>query len=245
MREVSQSVSQSFLNLFFPSNCYFCQRVLACGSCICESCVKELEVIRGAFCLRCGAPVAHDEETGSPGCIHCADLCFSFRRNESIGVFSGKLRELVHLFKFQKRRTLFKLFSRLACEYKRSYVEMHHILVPVPLTRVRYSERGFNQSALIARALSRITNIEYPGEILKRVGNSLPQSRVHSREMRYNNMKDSFVLRKKFFELIRGKDILLVDDVLTTGATASACATVLYDGGAGNVDVLTVGRTKV
>jgi ComF family protein len=207
--------------------------------------VNELELIRGAFCMRCGAPAAHDEETGSLGCIHCADLCFSFRRNESIGIFSGKLRELLHLFKFHKRKSLFTLFSRLAYKYKRAYVEAHHILVPVPLTRTRYSERGFNQSALIARALSRITNIEYPGEILKRVGNSLPQSTVHSREMRYNNMKDSFVLRKKFSELIRGKDILLVDDVLTTGATASACAKVLYDRGAGNVDLLTVGRTKV
>ncbi len=245
MREVYKEVSRSVLNVLFPSHCYFCQRVLTRGSCICESCLNELEIIEGVFCGRCGAPVSHGEAQGSPGCIHCADLYFSFRRNESIGVFSGKLRELVHLFKFQKRRSLFNVFSSLALKYKRHYIEAHHILVPVPLNRTRYSERGFNQSSLIAYALSRMVKIDYSGELLKRVGNSLPQSTVLSRELRYKNMTDCFVLRKRFFEQIKGKDVLLVDDVLTTGATASACARALYNGGAENVDVLTIGRTKV
>lgn len=245
MREVYQEISRSVLNLLFPSHCYFCKKILPRGSCICESCVNELEIIEGVFCRRCGAPISHDEASESTGCIHCADLFFSFRRNESIGVFSGKLRELVHLFKFQKRRSLFHIFSSLASKYKRHYIEEHHILVPVPLTRTRHSERGFNQSSLIACALSHRVKIGYSGELLKRVGNSPPQSTVLSRELRNNNMADSFVLRKRFFEQIKGKDVLLVDDVLTTGATASACARALYDGGAKNVDVLTIGRTKV
>ena len=245
MREVYQEVSRSVLNVLFPSHCYFCHRVLTRGSCICESCLNELEIIEGAFCTRCGAPVIPGEVKESFGCMHCADLCFTFRRNESIGVFSGKLRELVHLFKFQRRKSLFNVFSSLALKYKRHYIETHQILIPVPLTRARYSERGFNQASLIAYALSRIVKIGYFGELLKRVGNSLPQSTVLSRELRYKNMTDCFVLRKRFIEQIRGRNVLLVDDVLTTGATASACARALYDEGAENVDVLTIGRTKV
>ncbi|MGQ9616193.1 MAG: ComF family protein [Spirochaetota bacterium] len=152
------------------------------------------------------------------------------------------MRELIHHFKFGGRRSLFRVFSELLLVHKASYIREHDAIIPVPLSQARFRERGFNQSYMIGKTIATSTNIPFFGNILLRRGRSKPQSSIKSLRERRENLTDRFFLRKKGKEMVRGKSILLIDDVLTTGATASACARVLYPGGAVRVNLLSITR---
>ena len=237
------------INLLFPNRCAFCAAVLEEGCSICERCIAGIELISGPVCGRCGAP-SPDPLTGKRHsrvqcCEQCRDMVAVFHKNESLSVFTGKMRELIHHFKFNKRRSLSNLFSGLLVKHKRDYILEHDELVPVPLTGVRMLERGFNQSLLIARKLASRLPVGFHGSIISRKGDSVPQSRVRSRAQRRNNINDRFFVKKRWRTVVPGKRVLLFDDVLTTGATASECARVLYEEGAVCVNLLTLSRAMV
>jgi len=236
----SQKFIRSFISLLFPNHCTFCGVLLERSACICDNCLKEVGIIDKAVCKRCGAPVKHEFEVHV--CSQCEGIAFGFRMNESLGVYTGTLQELIHQYKFGKRRSLYSLFSDLIIRYKNQYILDHEILLPMPLTRTRFSERGFNQSYLIAREVSCKLQVIFYGDIIRREGDSRPQSSIQSRKDRWLNISDQFAVKGRWRDKITGRNVLLFDDVLTTGATASACARMLYREGARNVDVLTLGR---
>jgi competence protein ComFC len=234
-------ILEPVLSLLFPNRCVFCGDILEGSCCICDECVLKIELINTPFCQRCGAPL-YNQTMKSGVCRQCQDLEFQFHRNESLGVFAGILRDLIHLYKFNKRRSLNRTFTALVLRNKREYIENHDLLMPVPLTALRHSERGFNQSSLIAEGISKIVQMPCLRDCLKRTGASKPQSSIGSIRERINNLTDRFQVREKYRESLMGKNILIIDDVLTTGATSSACARALYDEGAGRVRVLTLAR---
>jgi ComF family protein len=229
---------RAVLDLLLPNRCFFCDERLSGGVCICEGCLSTLEFIGTNTCRRCGAP-AHRSVLW---CMQCSGLEFRFNRNLSLGVFEGRLRRLVHLFKFEGRWSLFRPLGRLLVGAHGSYIARYDLLVPIPLSPARFAERGYNQSALLTRAVSEMTGVRSMERALERRGNALPQSSVKSVEQRMKNITDVFTVRNRLKPLIRGKRVLLIDDVLTTGATASAVADALFRSGAAVVDVLTLAR---
>ena len=118
----------------------------------------------------------------------------------------------------------------------------HDILISMPLSRSRYSERGFNQSYLIAREISKRAPITFYGNIVTRKGNAKPQSNIKTRKERLSNVTDLFIVKRKWRDFLFKKNILLFDDVLTTGATVSECAHSLYRANVRNVNILTLAR---
>ena len=175
-------------------------------------------------------------------CVQCKDLRFSFTKAESLGVYRGILRELVHQYKFEKRRGLARKFASLILQHKRGFVEQHTVIVPVPLTPQRLSERGFNQASLVAGRIAVGRGIILLDRCLKRRGSSKPQSRFSMVSERQANLKDSFSVRERYRDRVRGQAVLVFDDVFTTGATSSACAEALRRAGAQSVDLLTIAR---
>lgn len=247
-RELLSGMRSSF-NLLFPNRCLFCHNLLDTRWCVCSNCLAEIPILVEDVCSRCGAPLNYCEASERTAisdyqdrCYHCRELDFDFQKNESLGVFDGMMRELIHQFKFGGRRSLFRVFSELLLVHKASYIREHDAIIPVPLSQARFRERGFNQSYMIGKTIAVSTNIPFLGNILLRRGRSKPQSSIKSLRERRENLTDRFFLRKKGKEMVRGKSILLIDDVLTTGATASACARVLYLGGAVRVNLLSMAR---
>ena len=254
------------LNLFFPRRCCFCGAVLQRGTCICAVCFATVIPIEGETCGRCGAPLMKEtrvggdttRDKGSPfaggaaaaaganshvsGCPQCDDLRLLFERNESYGVFQGALRELIHYYKFGKRRSLRRLFTEILVESKRRFILGHDLIAPVPLTRERALERGYNQSFLVAKGIAEKLSIAFYGEVLVRKGSSAPQSGIRTRRERLENVTDRIWVGKKAVDRIRRSSVLLFDDVFTTGATASECAKALMREGARSVDLLTIAR---
>jgi ComF family protein len=162
-----------------------------------------------------------------------------FDRARSLFPFEGALRDALHGFKYEQRFDLVRFFvSQLEVEARAMGV--FDIVIPVPLHSKRLKERGFNQASLIARPLARKMECAYDVNMLKRTKEVGPQV---GREL-----KDRLKAVKGIFEVtdqkkIKGKSVLLIDDVLTTGATANECARVLKKGGASLVNILTIART--
>lgn len=226
------------LAVVFPARCPACAETLAhpLAGPLCARCMESLPRHRGSLC-RCGLPL-------SPA----ADLCSRCRRGltlyaagASFGPYEGGLRTLVHELKYHgRRRVAGRLADALLSEDRvRRLLGPGVVLVPVPLHPRRRRERGFNQSELLAAALGRRTGLPSCAAALVRRTATPPQTGL-SAAARRRNVVGAFAVRRR--ARVAGRVVVLVDDVLTTGATAEACARVLRAAGAAEVRVLTAAR---
>lgn len=257
MFSLLQRLPKAFIDAIFPPKCLICSayrdsRQASVGSdasCsisdltasyFCESCRKDLTPIASPFCSRCGLPFV-SREGESHTCSECLLEKRYFRRARSFGVYDGSLMEAIHLLKYRKKSLLSRPLSTLARETFFQFWDVGGIdlLVSVPLHVKRLRERGFNQAHLLIRRWARQDGILLDGLTLIRSRWTEPQTTL-SRTERRKNIKGAFSLRHP--EKIKGRKVLLVDDVYTTGATVNECARVLMKAGAEFVDVLTLAR---
>jgi ComF family protein len=206
----------------------------------------------GPACVRCGLPLAseHALEAESVTCALCRREAFDFDRARSYGLYTGNLRAVVLLLKFQKRERLGKRLGRLMAgdwtEIESSFAGDDAVLVPVPLHSSRERERGFNQAELLAQGLrgalakslgKRAPRVE--AGALRRTRATPPQTGL-SISARRENVRGVFAVSDA--AKVRDRMMVLVDDVMTTGATVSACAAALKSAGARAVLALTLAR---
>jgi ComF family protein len=227
------------LDFIYPPLCGLCHRHLNREEKnVCQDCWRSLPIITGPFCQRCGLPLAGAD----PVCMACRSRqpLFSFAR--SYGLFDERFQQIIHLFKYRRRKSLAGPLAELLSVVFRAEGRYHSMdaMVPIPLHPVKYRTRGYNQSELIARELSIIHGLAILDGALIRMVNTRSQSNLGWVE-RKNNVRGAF--RVKDAGSVDGRRLILVDDVFTTGATASACAEPLLRAGAAEVSVLTVART--
>lgn len=189
------------------------------------------------FCVQCRAPFISAFPLDHEGrCGLCRRGVRGFDAAYSFGFFDGELRELIHLFKYERVQTLAKPLGRLlALALPREGT--FDVIVPMPLHWRKRWKRGFNQSALLARELGCRTHIRVVAA-LRRVRNTSSQAGLTSAKRR-ENVSGAFRANK---HALKGASVLLVDDVMTTGATAASCARALKLAGAGRVTLLTLAR---
>ena len=208
----------------------------------CPECLRTLEFITEPYCPVCGVPYA--EEIPNPHlCGDCLAGIHSFDRARSTGSYRGSLREVLHRFKYGGRSSLARPLAHMLIAPGEHLARLHKIdrIIPVPLHSKRLRQRGFNQVSLLARRLGSALRISVDYASLQRSRWTEPQTGL-SRRQRATNVKGAFSLKSN--KNVKGKGILLVDDVLTTGETVNQCVRVLKkDGGAREVAVLTVART--
>ena len=227
------------LDFIYPPFCALCGCRLSAGErSVCRDCWRSLAVIEAPYCRRCGLPL---NSAGSP-CPACRSRrrMFSFAR--SFGPFDERLQQIVHLLKYRHRKSLAEPLARLLAsviERDRRFDNMEAV-VPVPLHSVKARTRGYNQSELIASYLAREVGLRLLKKSLRRTRNTPSQSGLGSAQ-REINVRGAFAVRNP--ETISGKRLILVDDVLTTGATVDACVQALLQADANEVCVLTVART--
>jgi ComF family protein len=231
------------LDTVFPSDCDVCARPLppAHGTSLCVSCVAAMRSPPLPLCSRCGVPVSvrsvHDE---CPACVRRPPAFHSARAAALYLPATAGLNALaaaVHALKYgRRRRVAAALGSLLAARYPYG---PGALLVPVPLHVNRLRTRGFNQAVLLARALAGRRRLEVAARALVRLRDTHMQPGLSAAERR-RNLRGAFIVREP--ATMAGRHVVLVDDVLTTGATADACAAVLRTAGAARVDVFTVGR---
>jgi ComF family protein len=200
----------------------------------------KLHFLSDPLCARCGVPLDLAVEEGQL-CGACLVRPPAYDRARAALAYGDVSRDLVLALKYQGRRDSLDLLARWMASAGGDLLEDADLIVPVPLHYFRLVRRGFNQSVWLAAALARRSRGDLVVDALKRV-RATPIQGGLSAEGRRRNVQGAFRVRKSREALLNGKRILLVDDVLTTGATAEACSRVMKRAGANCVDVLTLAR---
>ncbi len=215
------------LDLLFPRWCIGCGRE---GEYICNSCRQTLKIITPPVCPRCGRP--QSAEPTQDGCPGCAGWQAGIDGIRAPFLFDGVIRDAIHEFKYRNLRALAISLAGLMHNYLAENPVPGDVLVPVPVHTRRLRERGYNQSALLARELGRLSGITLVEDCVVRQRYTPPQARSAGINERRNNVSDAFACRDG---RLHGKQIILIDDVSTSGATLNACAVALKAAGAATV----------
>ena len=240
---LGRSVCDSLFTLLFPVQCRICEQPLEVFTAapVCSDCLKSPQPYQGIECARCGRFLPNAMGLhGTPHCAACRRNAFAFEQARSFGGYEGTLRALIQRLKYSGYRPLAKPLGRFLAEAARRLEEKSFdVLVPVPLHPRRQRQRGFNQAALLAQQVSRFLNIPLGAKDCVRVRDTPPQTGLRAAERR-KNVAGAFHVPEP--QRVRGRRVLLIDDVLTTGATAHACAQALRAAGARGVWVGTLAR---
>ena len=242
MKKFIVNLITGFKDIIYPKICFICREKLD------KSCVDELVCLKcwvaikkntPPFCTRCGRSLDSKSLTENV-CCACLKRPVHFDRAFVPCVYAGPIKDLIHEFKYNNKDYLATTLSRLMSDFIREYdvpVNFLDLIVPVPLHPARLREREFNQAELLARLIASLYKIMVSADNLIRRRYTKTQTELESQD-RLVNVKDSFAVRTP--ELFKGKNILLVDDVMTTGATSSEAALALKNAGANIVFDLTI-----
>ena len=233
---------RALTDFVFPPCCAVCSGSMADDErIVCEGCWSRLELLsRASFCPRCGLPWTGETDD----CPGCAGRLFRFSGAGVLARFGPTCQQIIHQLKYAGKRSLAGRLGALLADAVLADDRLASAdrIVPVPLHASRLRERGYNQSALIARSLGECMGLPVDERSLRRTRPTRSQTGL-SAEARRRNVSGAF--RATSPERIEGQRLLLVDDVVTTGATADACAGTLVDAGAREVFVVAVARPEV
>jgi ComF family protein len=238
-------IADGLLNLLYPESCLVCSAPVARlqDRGICPACWQRALRLRitGAVCPSCGIPYQSFAEEPAHLCGKCILSLPPYSGARAFGYYSSELSRMVQALKFSGRRDLAPLLAPLLASTFLEFWQPEDVdlIVPVPLHPNRKKERGFNQAALLGRALARLLGMPCEDRVLRRARSTPPQVGLSDAE-RARNVAGAFVCRRP--DRIRARRLLLVDDVMTTGSTAASAASALLNAGAARVCVLTLAR---
>lgn len=223
-----------FIDVVYPPECGGCELK---GTKWCSACHSEIKKLSFPICKICGAEFNLENEP-CPGCTNNTPQYTSLR---SFGYFDGSLRNAIHKLKYRKDIGLGLVFAEMLKNLMSYYSIEINLVLPVPLSKARFRQRGYNQAAIIAYPFSISSDLSYSAKALFRTRETRTQIDL-SREARKLNVKNAFWANEK---IVNNKTILLIDDVVTTGSTLNSCATALFTAGANQVHCMTVARSEI
>lgn len=229
-RSRARGLADSLLNFVFPPVCGACKKA---GSLLCDSCHAQLQWVPAPLCDRCGRPVAKATEC----CAVCRERPLPLQQIRAAVLFADPVTKLIHNLKYNGAFGLAKPLAQLMGQ---AWPEWHmpvDLVLPIPLHAERERKRGYNQSALLARAFSQAVELPYAEHALQRTRFTTPQVGLTAVE-RLVNVQDAFSADG----CVQGRHVLLIDDVCTTGATMAAAANALFTAGARAVSGYCVAR---
>ena len=221
------------MELLYPKTCCFCGKISVQE--ICDSCKEKVSYIKEPRCKKCGKPIRYEEQEY---CHDCQKLSFHYLQGRCLWIHKGAVPWSIYQFKYHNRRIYGKFYAKeLYRVYGDSIGEWGiDLIVPVPLHWRRRRKRGYNQAEIVARYLGELTGIPVDKHLVIRKKYTEPQKTLNNKE-RVKNLKHVFDVRKM---TVRAKNILLIDDIYTTGSTIDAISKVLLEKGHNKVWFLTI-----
>ena len=236
---LTRGAYEGSLSFLFPPSCPVCNK--GSGNGLCSECEEGFVYLSpGEICDLCGNPLAG----GGAVCGACVPgRNFSVAR--SVVLFAGTAAAAARRFKYAGDFSLATLFSSLVLERFPEALHRFDMLVPVPLHPKRLREREFNQSVLVSSAVAAATGRRHAPFLMERIVDTTPQASFPRKGDRRRNVRGAFRVVSSRSGEVEGRDVLLFDDIFTTGATVDECSKALLRAGAGRVGVLTVFRTPI
>lgn len=234
---LSRFAAGSVLDGLLPRRCLSCDARVGVTEGMCATCWRETPFLERPWCQRLGTPFSYDVGAGvwGPQAIAAPPL---FDRLRAVAFYDGPARQLVLSLKFSRRRELARPMARWMVRSGQELFQSDSLIVPVPLHWTRRLTRRFNQAADLAREVARQTGTGYEPLLLRRLKRTRQQVGLTAGDRR-RNVRTAFALDARQLDIVPGRHFVLVDDVLTTGSTVTACVRCLLGAGAASVDVLT------
>lgn len=231
------------LNILFPPQCLHCDALVPTHGTLCLGCWQKMQFITDPYCQCCGHPF--DFVMGENVlCGNCMREKPTYARARAVFRYDDTSRSLILKLKYHDQLQLAPIYGTWLAKAGRELIESSDVIVPVPLYYWRFVKRRYNQAALLSQALAKKTGLPVLPDALKRTRPTESQSGLTFAQRR-DNVKGAFDVNVKRKATLKGKTILLIDDVMTTGATIGGCAKALLDNGAMSVNVLTLARTVI
>jgi predicted amidophosphoribosyltransferase len=232
---------QSFIRAIYPAQCVACDAQTEAEFGLCGPCWRETKFIGGLVCDTCGTPLPGEDRGEIVQCDDCMTIARPWDRGRAALIYSGIGRRLVLGLKHGDRTDLARPAAMWMTRVARPLVREDTVLVPVPLHWVRLARRRYNQAALLVHGLGAALDCPVCVDALLRPKKTKPLE-GHSRDARFVALSGAIVPNPKRAAAIKGKSVLLVDDVMTSGATLAASAEAAKAAGAINVSIVTLAR---
>lgn len=208
---------------------------------LCGECWREMSMIGGLVCDACGLPLPGENPDGAVYCDTCLIAPKPWQRGRAALLYKGTARRMVLALKHGDRHDLVKPMAGWMAVRAKELIRQDTLIAPVPLHWRRLFRRRYNQAAMLAESIAKICSVEYCPDLLRRRRATVKQDGL-SRAERYENQNRAFLVPDNRKPLIKGRSVLLVDDVMTSGATLSACTEACFAQDASLVNVLVLAR---
>lgn len=232
---------ESALHLLFPPTCVGCGGQVASDFGLCPDCWRDMSFIAGLVCDKCGTPLPGENEGRAEYCDDCLTIARPWDRGRAVCLYRDKGRDLVLSLKHADRLDLIRPMADWLARAVRPILTENMIAAPIPLHWTRLFRRRYNQSALLCRAMAKRVGIDHCPDLLVRPRKTESQE-GKSRDQRFANLEGAFREHPRRKGKMVGRHVLLVDDVMTSGATFAAAADTCYAAGATQVSILILAR---
>ena len=238
---MAQGKFQTALRMLYPASCLGCGALVDRDFALCGPCWGDTHFIGGTICDGCGVPLPGEPGNDDLYCDDCLTVARPWAKGRAALVYKGTARKIVLALKHGDRPEIARGAVSWMKMAGKDVLQPGALLVPVPLHRMRLLKRRYNQSALLAQALARETGVEMCPDALVR---SKPTASLDGlgKEQRFAMMQNAICVHPKRCQLIKGRNVVLVDDVMTSGATFAAASEACNQAGAGEVFVLALAR---
>lgn len=232
---------QSLLRLIYPAQCISCDALLADNMALCGTCWRNTPFIAGTVCDACGVPLPGEGDGRVDLCDDCLTIARPWASGRAAPLYKGNARRMVLSLKHGDRLELAKPAARWMQSAAAPLLAPGQVMVPVPAHWSRLLSRRYNQAAILARELARLTGATYVPDALIRSRRTAVQDGM-SLNHRFQNMSQAIAPHPKYSHALTGKNVLLIDDVMTSGATLAAATEACAASGATRICVLVLAR---
>jgi len=229
---MANSLWEKFIDLIYPVRCPFCAEIVVPkGERICASCKRSLPYINEPRCLKCSKPIENEQKEY---CSDCSRKSYHYDRGYAVWIYNETMRRSIADFKYRSRKENAIFYANEVIRlYGDEIIALDpDAIVPVPIHRSKYIERGYNQAEILAKLIGKELNMPVLPGLLLRNKKTLPQKQLSDKE-RLKNLSEAFCYNAKAASKHNKpiKRVLLVDDIYTTGSTIEACTNVLKSNG--------------
>ncbi len=232
---------QAAVQLVYPPQCLSCDALVTTDFGLCARCWRETPFINGLVCDCCGTPLPGEGGGAAVQCDDCLLIARPWGRGRAALLYRDNARRMVMALKHGDRLDLARPVAGWLMRAAEALLQPDTLIAPVPLHWMRLVRRRYNQAALLGAALGRLSGLPHCPDLLIRRRNTHSQE-GRDREGRFVNMEEAFRINAKRDWMVQARPVLLVDDVMTSGATLGACADALLAAGAARVDVIVMCR---